>query len=58
MGWYAHIAKISPIGVLGDPTKGNPEKGARMWDVMVKHLVEFVEALKPLTLDEIYQTRY
>jgi len=58
VGWYAHIAKISPIGVLGDPTKGNPEKGARMWDVMVKHLVEFVEVLKPLTLDEIYQTRY
>jgi creatinine amidohydrolase/Fe(II)-dependent formamide hydrolase-like protein len=58
VGWYAHIAKISPTGVLGDPTKGDPDKGARMWEVMVKHLVEFVEVLKPLTLDEIYQTRY
>ena len=56
--WYGQIAKISPEGVLGDPTKATPEKGRRMWDMMVKHLVEFVEALMKLSLDEIHQRRY
>jgi hypothetical protein len=29
-----------------------------MWEVMIRRLVEFVEDLKTLTLDEIYQKRY
>lgn len=58
VGWYAHIAKISPKGVLGDPTKASLEKGMKMWDLMTLHLVEFVEDLKGLSLDEIYQKRY
>jgi hypothetical protein len=29
-----------------------------MWQVMVDRLVEFVEDLKGLSLDEIYQKRY
>ncbi len=58
IAWYAHVAKISPSGVLGDPTKATRDKGVRIWDVMIKHLVEFVEDLKALTLDEIYQKRY
>jgi len=56
--WYARTFKISQTGVLGDPTKGNAEKGERMWDIMIKRLVEFVEDLKKLSLDEIYQKRY
>jgi creatinine amidohydrolase/Fe(II)-dependent formamide hydrolase-like protein len=56
--WYAHTSKISRTGVLGDPTKGNAEKGERMWKIMIKRLVEFVEDLKSLSLDEIYQKRY
>ena len=56
--WYAHIAKISSTGVLGDPTKATAEKGKRMWDYMIKHLVELVEDIKSLSLDEIYQKRY
>jgi creatinine amidohydrolase/Fe(II)-dependent formamide hydrolase-like protein len=58
VGWYAHTSKISPLGVLGDPTKGTKEKGERMWQVMIKNLVEFVEDLKSMSLDEIYQKRY
>ncbi len=58
VGWYAHTSKISPTGVLGDPTKGTREKGEHMWEMMIKHLVEFVEDLKNLSLDEIYQKRY
>jgi len=58
VGWYAHIEKISPEGVLGDPTKANAEKGQKMWDLMIERLVEFVEDLQDLSLDEIYQRRY
>ncbi len=56
--WYARIAKISPNGVLGDPTKASSEKGRKMWSIMIKHLVEFVEDLKGMSLDEIYHKRY
>ncbi len=58
VGWYAHTSKISPTGVLGDPTKGTREKGERMLEVTIRNLVEFVEVLKKLSLDEIYQKRY
>ena len=58
VGWYARVAKISPSGVLGDPTKATREKGEQMWKLMVKNLVELVEDIKDLSLDEIYQRRY
>ncbi|MGD8727756.1 MAG: creatininase family protein [Gemmatimonadales bacterium] len=56
--WHARTARISESGVLGDPTKASREKGERMWAVMIRNLVEFVEHLKGMTLEEIYQTRY
>ena len=56
--WYARTLKISPTGVLGDPTIASAEKGRRMWKIMVDNLVELVEELKRLTLDEIYERRY
>ncbi len=58
VGWYARTAKISPSGVLGDPTRATAEKGRRMWEFMIRNLVEFVEDLKRLSLDEIFQKRY
>ncbi len=58
VNWYTHTSKISPDGVIGDPTRASKEKGKRIWDLMIKHLVEFVEDLKCLSLDEIYQKRY
>ncbi len=56
--WYARTAKISNSGVMGDPTKASAEKGRQMWAVSIKNLAEFVEHLKGLTLDEIYERRY
>jgi len=56
--WYARTARISPSGVLGDPTRASREKGEKMWEVMVKNLVELVEELKGMTLEEIYERRY
>jgi creatinine amidohydrolase/Fe(II)-dependent formamide hydrolase-like protein len=56
--WYARVAKISSTGVLGDPTKATRQKGKKIWQAMIKHLVEFVEDLKTMSLDEIYHKRY
>jgi creatinine amidohydrolase/Fe(II)-dependent formamide hydrolase-like protein len=56
--WYGRTAKISQSGVLGDPTKASTEKGKRILDMMISHLVEFIEDLKGMTLEEIYQKRY
>ena len=58
VGWYTRVAQISPNGVLGDPTKASVEKGHKIWDVMVKNLVEFVEDIRDMSLEEIYQRRY
>ena len=58
VGWYAHTSKISSSGVMGDPTRGSREKGVSMWHVMIENLAAFVEDLKRLSLDEIYQKRY
>jgi len=56
--WYARTARISPSGVLGDPTRASAEKGAEIWRIMVANLVELVEEIKGMTLDEIYERRY
>jgi creatinine amidohydrolase/Fe(II)-dependent formamide hydrolase-like protein len=58
ISWYAYTKKISKSGVLGDPRKGTAEKGRKMWEVMIANLVAFVEDLKQLTLDEVFQKRY
>jgi creatinine amidohydrolase/Fe(II)-dependent formamide hydrolase-like protein len=56
--WYARMEKISPSGVLGDPTKASREKGESIWRIMIEHLVRFVYELRDLTLEEIYERRY
>ncbi len=58
VSWYAHTHKISASGVMGDPTKASAEKGEKMWELMISHLVAFVEQLKAMTLKEIYHRRY
>jgi creatinine amidohydrolase/Fe(II)-dependent formamide hydrolase-like protein len=58
VSWHAHTSKLSSDGVMGDPTKATAEKGERMWQVMIAHLVALVEDLKSLTLDEIFERKY
>ena len=41
--WIFH--EVAPYGVTGDPTKATSEKGILMWDVLVNHLVSFIEAM-------------
>jgi creatinine amidohydrolase/Fe(II)-dependent formamide hydrolase-like protein len=56
--WHAHTHKISSSGVMGDPTRATAEKGRRIWQIQIAHLVALVEDLKRMTLEEIYQRRY
>ncbi len=56
--WYAYTRKISSTGVMGDPTKASAEKGQKIWEIMIAHLVALVEDLKRMTLEEIHHRRY
>ena len=58
VGWYGHTLKISPTGVMGDPTLASAEKGRHMWGIIVANLVEMIEDIKVLSLEEIHQRRY
>jgi creatinine amidohydrolase/Fe(II)-dependent formamide hydrolase-like protein len=55
VAWYAHTRRISPSGVMGDPTRADARKGRQIWEIMTAHLVKLVEDLKTLSLDEIHQ---
>ncbi len=57
VSWFARTSRISPTGVMGDPTKASAEKGRAMWAVMVRNLVELVETLKLTPLDQLYRRR-
>lgn len=56
--WYVRTSKISESGVMGDPTKATAEKGRKMWQIMIAHLVEFVEEVKKSKLKDLYQRKY
>jgi creatinine amidohydrolase/Fe(II)-dependent formamide hydrolase-like protein/7-cyano-7-deazaguanine synthase in queuosine biosynthesis len=56
--WFGKTVKISKSGVLGDPTLASRDKGEQIWEMMIKRLAEFIEDLKNMTLDEIYERRY
>ncbi len=56
--WYVQTSKISESGIMGDPTKASAEKGKKMWEIMVAHLVKFVEEIKKASLADLYQKRY
>jgi creatinine amidohydrolase/Fe(II)-dependent formamide hydrolase-like protein len=55
--WYAYTRKISANGVMGDPTRASVEKGQKIWEIMVAHLVALVEDLQRLSLEEIYHRK-
>jgi creatinine amidohydrolase/Fe(II)-dependent formamide hydrolase-like protein len=55
--WYSYTGQISQSGVLGDPTRASREKGEQLWQVMIDRLVEFVEALKGRSLEELHERR-
>ncbi len=58
VSWHAYTKRISETGVMGDPTKASAEKGEKMWQIMIAHLVALVEDLKSMEVEELYQRRY
>ncbi len=58
VSWYVRTSKISNSGVMGDATIATAEKGVKMWEVMIRQLVKFVNFVKKTPLEELYQPRY
>ncbi len=58
VSWYVRTKKISESGVMGDATIATAEKGKAMWDLMVDHLVRFIEVIKQSKMEDLHQQRY
>jgi creatinine amidohydrolase/Fe(II)-dependent formamide hydrolase-like protein len=57
ISWFGSTRMISPSGVMGDPTRADAAKGEQIWQIMIAHLVAFIEDLKNLTVAEIHHRR-
>ncbi|MEJ2638459.1 MAG: creatininase family protein [Desulfosarcinaceae bacterium] len=57
ISWFGSTRMISPNGVMGDPTRADAAKGERIWQIMIAHLVAFIEDLKNLSVAEIHHRR-
>lgn len=58
VSWYAYTDKISESGIMGNPLLATAQKGEKIWEIMIAHLVALVEDLKQMTLEEIHHRRY
>jgi creatinine amidohydrolase len=58
VNWYVRTKKISVSGVMGNPTLATKEKGEKMWEIIIAQMVKFVETIKNIPSDELYQNRY
>lgn len=58
VSWYVHTKKLTESGVMGNATKGTAEKGEKMWKIMIKKMVDFVETIKNTPSDQLYQNKY
>jgi len=58
VAWYVRTKIISGSGIMGDPTKASAEKGKKIWEIMIAHLVRFVEGVKRSRLEDLYQRKY
>jgi creatinine amidohydrolase/Fe(II)-dependent formamide hydrolase-like protein len=58
VAWYAYTEKISDSGIMGNPLLADAEKGKKIWDIMIAHLVALVEDLKQMSLEEIHHRRW
>lgn len=56
--WYVRTKIISASGIMGNPLKADASKGKKMWEIMVAHLVGFVEEVKKSNLEDLFQRRY
>ena len=58
VAWYVRTKILSESGVMGNPTLATKEKGNKLWEIMIAHLVKFVEEVKQSKLEDLYQRKY
>jgi creatinine amidohydrolase/Fe(II)-dependent formamide hydrolase-like protein/7-cyano-7-deazaguanine synthase in queuosine biosynthesis len=58
VAWYVRTSILSESGILGNPTKADSAKGKKYWEIMIAHLVKFVEEVKKSKLEDLYQRKY
>lgn len=58
VAWYVRTKILSESGVMGNPTLATREKGNKLWEIMIAHLVRFVEEVKKSKLEDLYQRKY
>jgi creatinine amidohydrolase/Fe(II)-dependent formamide hydrolase-like protein/7-cyano-7-deazaguanine synthase in queuosine biosynthesis len=58
VAWYVRTKIISKSGIMGDPTKADSKKGKKLWEIMIAHLVRFVEEVKRSNPEDLYQRKY
>jgi creatinine amidohydrolase len=56
--WYVRTKIISESGIMGNPLKADGTKGKKLWEIMVAHLVRFVEEVKRSKLEDMFQRKY
>ena len=56
--WYVHTKKLTHSGVMGNATKADAEKGRKMWEIMIRKMVDFVETIKNTPSDQLFQNKY
>jgi creatinine amidohydrolase/Fe(II)-dependent formamide hydrolase-like protein/7-cyano-7-deazaguanine synthase in queuosine biosynthesis len=58
VAWYVRTKFISGSGIMGNPTLASARKGKKFWEIMIAHLVRFVEEVKRSKLEDLYQRKY
>jgi creatinine amidohydrolase/Fe(II)-dependent formamide hydrolase-like protein/7-cyano-7-deazaguanine synthase in queuosine biosynthesis len=58
VAWYVRTKILSESGIMGNPTLASKEKGYKLWEIMIAHLVRFVEEVKKSKLEDLYQRKY
>jgi creatinine amidohydrolase/Fe(II)-dependent formamide hydrolase-like protein len=43
---------------MGNATRATTEKGKEIWDIMIRNMTEFVETIKNIPVEKLYQNKY
>lgn len=58
VSWFVRTHKISNSGVMGNASIATAEKGRKIWEIMIGHLVKLVDSIKNTPLVDLYQKSY
>ena len=52
------LAEQACSDFVKDLPRKQPQRIVKMWEIMIAHLVAFIEDVKKMNLDELHQKRY